>query len=178
MASTSQQMLQVCVCVCVCMCACVCVCGLLWCCGPAPQLLWLRHTGLGTYITNLILNLASCRHDEDNEFFAFCEGLFFVSVNCPKCVFLCCFSRGKRRKERKERWWDEWIFWTQVIYSRGRESEREWERVSERGRISKPFSYFQNGVGNQQLDWAQISDFFYLFTAHKGLILGLLEPPM
>lgn len=52
------------------------------------------------------------------------------------------------------------------------------ERERKRDRISKPFSYFQNGLGNLQLDWAQISDFFYLFTTHKGLILGLLEPPM
>lgn len=97
--------------------------------------------------------------------FCVCELLFSYTFDD---VFVL-FSSG-RRKKRKEQWPNEWICWTPVIYS--------WERASERDRISKPFSYFQNGVGNQQLDWAQISDFFYLFTAHKGLILGLLEPPM
>ncbi len=85
---------------------------------------------------------------------------FFVRESLFLCtfenVFVMFFKRKrKEKKEKSNERLNEFAGHKWFIV------EREW--VRERDRISKPFSYFQNGVGNQQLDWAQISDFFLPF---------------
>lgn len=83
------------------------------------------------------------------------NSVLFVTFVSQNCCLLCIWK------------------WFCVVLNRMMLSEwmnefaRHWWFIVESGGdgISKPFSYFQNGVGNQQLDWTQISDSFLPFQS-------------
>lgn len=88
------------------------MCGLPGCCGPAPQLLWLRKYMPGNLYNKVSVQSWISPHVNTMKIMNSCFlGVTFVFVNCCFCALLemplCCFQEDEGKKGR-----------TQVIYRR------------------------------------------------------------
>ena len=119
---------------CVCAYVCVHVCTCVW----SPMMLWSSTSAAltqthrpGNLHNKSNLESASCRHDEDNEFFAFCKGLFLSRWIAENLFFVLFFQEEEgEKKERSDDWMNEFSGhkWFIAERERERESQREWVR--------------------------------------------------